>query len=206
MDISFLSENNENVAKKILGKALRIIEKRPGYTKVLDFIITETEYYSEEDEASHTYLGKRTSRNKAMYLPYGHLYVYMIYGIYYCLNIVTGPADTGAAVLIRGGVPVNFMEEIQDRRNCKDLSAKICNGPGKLCQGLGVDKSWDALDLTANRSVRLEDLGVEYKDILIGTRVGIQKAKEKAWRFMIPTFTLQHKPYAYESTQKMLSL
>lgn len=117
--------------------------------------IVETEaYLGGEDKAAHSYSGKMTKRNQAMFMPPGTAYVYSIYGMHHCFNISSrGP---GAAVLVRALEPLGGIEHM---RKCHKVARKerdLCNGPGKLCQALGIDKTCDRLDLTSSKYMWVE--------------------------------------------------
>jgi DNA-3-methyladenine glycosylase len=144
--------------------------------------IVEVEAYHHEDPASHGYLGRRTARNAAMFLPGGHAYVYRSYGIHWCLNVVTGGADEAEAVLIRALEPTAGLDVMRERRGVEDPRA-LCSGPGKLCQALGISDAHDGLpldrapfELRPRRTV---------PEIATGERIGISKAQELPWRFAL---------------------
>lgn len=110
----------------------------------------------------------------------GLLYVYRSYGLHWCANVTTGPAGTGAAVLIRGGTPVEGRELMARRRGRSD---HLTDGPGKLCQALGIDGSDDGLDLLGDGPIRLEP-PLEVPAYVATTRIGITKATHLLWRFV----------------------
>jgi DNA-3-methyladenine glycosylase len=151
------------VAPDLPGKNLVI--SRAGIPE--SYKITEVEAYrGEEDQASHARFGK-TTRNSIMYGQGGFLYIYLIYGIYWMLNIVTGPADSPQAILVRG---------------LKNLS-----GPGVLTRGLGIDRSYHGEDLDNSERIWIEDSD-EKPLVLQKPRIGINYAGEPwvshAWRFI----------------------
>ncbi len=145
--------------------------------------IVETEAYMPDDPASHTFRG-RTPRNAVMFGPPGHLYVYLSYGIHQCANVVTGPAGSGQAVLIRAVEPVDGLDVMRARRRRPDR--ELANGPGKVCQALGIGAAHDGVDLLSS-DVAIDDDGVESpKDPLVGPRIGITRATATPWRFRVP--------------------
>jgi DNA-3-methyladenine glycosylase len=162
------------VAKDLLGKF--IVRKYQG--KEIVGMIVETEaYIGPEDRASHVFGGKITERNKAEFLVGGHIYIYLVYGMYWQLNIVTGQVGQPECVLIRALEPTV-------------KSDVIPNGPGKLCKYLKLDKSFYACDIANNDKIWLEDrvMRVPCAKIVSSPRIGIDYAGEwakKPWRFYV---------------------
>lgn len=145
--------------------------------------IVEVEAYREDDPASHTFRG-RTKRNDVMFGPAGHLYVYFTYGMHFCANIVTGPAGTGAAVLLRAVEPVAGIELMRERRHGR---AAIADGPAKLCQAFAIDGDHNGVDLLAGSGPGLFDDGTSPpSNPRIGPRIGISKAVDVPWRWRTP--------------------
>ncbi len=147
-------------------------------------VVVETEAYSgPDDPASHAReaLG-RTARNAVMFGPPGRSYVYLIYGIHWCLNVVTGPEEHPAAVLFRGLAPVVGMEAMARRRG---RETDLCSGPGRLCQALGVTGRLDGhpLDrppLELRGGWRLPD-----ERVGVSGRIGVRAAAERPLRFYL---------------------
>jgi DNA-3-methyladenine glycosylase len=153
-----------------------------GATLLVDGVgglIVETEAYSQDDPASHSY-GGPTARNGAMFGPGGHAYVYRIYGMHWCLNLVCGSAGVGEAVLIRALAPTAGLELMRERRGQADVR-RLCAGPGMLCQALGVTRAHDGLPLD-QPPFRLV-AAPEAAEVVVGPRIGITKAAETPWRF-----------------------
>lgn len=172
----FLTRPSWEVAPALLGWRL---ETRFGGV-VTAVSLTEVEAYDQTDPASHSHRG-RTPRTAAMFAAPGHLYVYRSYGIHWCMNVVTGPAGHGAAVLLRAGLPVGGADVMARRRGRND---HLADGPGKLTQALGIDGSHDGLYLLASEDVRL--IPTEGSPVVIARpRVGITKAAEIPWRFVV---------------------
>lgn len=141
--------------------------------------IVETEAYDREDPASHSFSGP-TVRNTVMFGPPGFAYVYLSYGIHWCLNVVCGEEGHGAAVLIRALRPTDGIESMRARRGV-EAERLLCAGPGRLARALGVTRAANGLALDAPPfSLRARE--VEPR-ILIGPRIGISKAVERPWRF-----------------------
>ena len=149
--------------------------------------IVETEAYGgADDPASHAANGL-TPRTEPVFGPAGVLYVYLIYGMHHCANVVTGPDGDGQAVLIRAVEPIEVTNAIRQARPKARRDVDLTNGPGKLCQALGIDRSHDRLDLLSNAStVRLElREPMAAKGIEQSTRIGLSVSKETPWRWHI---------------------
>ncbi len=141
---AFYQADTEKVAKQLLGK--RLVHLKDG--KLTSGIIIETEaYLGEADPACHTFEGRRTKRVESMYLAGGHAYVYFVYGIHFCFNVVTRPAEIPEAVLIRALWPAAGKEIMMKRRKTQ-FEKQLCSGPGKLCQAMGIDLKSNGLLLT----------------------------------------------------------
>jgi DNA-3-methyladenine glycosylase len=154
--------------------------------------IIETEAYTADDPASHSFRG-RTPRNAVMFGAAGRLYVYRSYGIHACANVVTGTEGEGAAVLIRAIAPIQGVAAMRARRG---EGRPLADGPGKLCEALGIDLSDDGTDLSMPGSaIRIVDDGTAPPDDpLIGPRIGISKAVDTPWRWRIPVHRGDHRP------------
>lgn len=149
--------------------------------------ITEVEAYGGcEDPASHAFT--RTPRSEIMYGPAYRLYVYRSYGIHLCANVVTGPTEIGAAVLLRAGEVVEGLDLARARRGtAAGRDVQLARGPGNLAQALGItldDLGSDLLD-PASEGVRLGPEASGRRRIVAGPRVGVSKAADVAWRFWI---------------------
>lgn len=144
--------------------------------------IVETEAYDQTDMASHSYKG-RTERTDVMFGPAGHLYVYFTYGMHYCCNVVTGPKNHGAAVLIRALEPIDGEPVMAKHRSRSGL--ETTNGPAKLCQALKIDKTLNGHDLS-QPPLRLElKKHLSPEQVVQTTRIGISQAIDVPWRFYI---------------------
>ncbi|CAH0144496.1 Putative 3-methyladenine DNA glycosylase [Pedobacter sp. Bi27] len=182
----YLNEDVVSLAKDLLGKIL--------YTKIDDEItagiIVETEaYFGVKDKASHAYGGRRTNRTETMYSNGGIAYVYLCYGMHNLFNIVSSKENDPHAVLIRGIEPLVGIDIIEQRRNMPHTKGAISAGPGSAAKALGIDKTFNAKNLTGDE-IWIEDHAIRYldEDIAATPRVGIAYAKEHAllpWRFFV---------------------
>ncbi|AJG74388.1 DNA-3-methyladenine glycosylase [Bacillus thuringiensis] len=189
---SFYEGDTLEVAKKLLGqKLVHIVDgvKRIG-------IIVEVEAYKgPDDKAAHSYGGRRTDRTEVMFSAPGHAYVYLIYGMYHCFNVITAPVGTPQGVLIRALEPVDGIEEIKlARYNKTDITKaqykNLTNGPGKLCRALGITLEERGVSLQSDTlHIELvpkeEHISSQYK-ITAGPRINIDYAEEAVhypWRF-----------------------
>ncbi|MED5615067.1 DNA-3-methyladenine glycosylase [Janthinobacterium sp. P210005] len=164
-----------------------------GVTVLVDGVggrIVETEAYDRLDPASHTY-GGMTPRNAAMFGPPGHAYVYRSYGIHWCLNFVCREAGHGAGVLIRAIEPVEGLDAMRERRGVEG-ERLLCSGPGKVCQALGVSHLHNRLALDAPPFLLLAREG----DVTVqtGPRIGISRAMDTPWRFVLAGSPYLSKP------------
>jgi DNA-3-methyladenine glycosylase len=175
----FYNRPTLKVAKELLGKYL-VIEKDGKYVSGK---IVETEaYIGPDDPASHAYRGL-TPRNKVMFGDPGYAYVYLTYGMHHCLNFVTERKGFPAAVLIRALEPADGIEIIKKRRKVEDLE-NLTNGPAKLCQALGIDRTLNGADLCSD-IIYVEDRKNKPTKIVSTSRIGIKEGKERKWRFYI---------------------
>lgn len=168
------------VAPDLLG---HILVRRIGRAR-LAVRIVETEAYEPGDAASHAFRGK-TARNAAMFGPPGRLYVYFSYGNHWMMNVVTGEAGEGSAVLLRAAEPLEGLDVMAAARG-RDRPDDLCSGPGKLAQAMRIDRAHDGQDLVEGRHVWLE-VGdrPDPADIATSTRVGIRVGLDEAWRFYL---------------------
>lgn len=179
-DRSWFAREADIVASELLNKVLRV-ETADG---VASARIIETEAYLPDDPASHAFNG-RTDRNRVMFGSAGHLYVYLSYGIHRCANVVTGADGSGQAVLLRAVVPLDGIDVMRVRRGRADR--ELCNGPGKLCQALGIELAHDGVDLVGGSATSIEDDGVTPPVApIVGPRIGISKAVDAPLRFRVP--------------------
>ncbi|MEK6940255.1 MAG: DNA-3-methyladenine glycosylase [Nanoarchaeota archaeon] len=167
---SFFARNTVIVAQELLGKIISVGGMQAR--------IVETEAYG-RDPASHAYT--RTERSQLMYDTHGHVYVYLIYGMYWCLNFTSDKNEAGA-VLIRAVEPLSGIEKMKKNRQTEDIH-NLCSGPGKLCSALGIDKNYNGIKL--GKELKIYDDGSRMVKIARSSRIGIKDALELQWRFFI---------------------
>ncbi len=142
--------------------------------------IVEVEAYAgERDPASHAFRGPGV-KNAVMFGPPGHAYVYLSYGMHWCVNVVCHPTGVGGGVLLRAGEVVQGVEVARERRNGQ---AELARGPGRLGQALGITREDSGVDLRTGR-LRLHP-GAGVQRVAKGPRVGVSKAADVPWRFWI---------------------
>lgn len=167
----FYARDTIEVARDLLGR--RLIHQLSDGTR-LGGIIVETEaYLGIEDPSCHSFGGRRTPRTETMYADPGTSYVYFIYGMYFCFNIVTMARDVPEAVLVRALDLREGVGDIQARRPTANPH-HLANGPGKLCAALGITRAHDGLDLVTSPTLFVEEDGaVLDADVVVGPRVGL---------------------------------
>ena len=191
----FFTRPTVQVARELVG--MWVVSQSNGNTTAVRIVETEA-YGGTDDQASHARAGL-TRRTEPMFGVPGHAYVYLVYGIYDCLNVVARPHETAGngsagAVLIRAGVPTIGEDVMRIRRKRpSDATPRLAAGPARLCQALAVDRTLDRLDLTEGKRLWLalpahpgEDVAPQ--DVAAGPRVGVAYAGEWAqrpWRFWV---------------------
>ena len=191
---SFYRGPTLRIAKSLLGKIL-VHHSPDGLTAGK---IVETEGYLSGDPACHAvrpvefskggdpirWETKLTRRNRSMFGPPGHAYVYFTYGNHHCLNVVTRPTGTPEAVLIRALEPTEGIEFMKERRGLDNL-LQLTSGPGKLTQAMGITRELDGADLTQSPLIIAQGEKVDSSRIITTTRVGIRQATQEPWRFYL---------------------
>ena len=180
----FYARDTLVVARQLLGQRLvRLLEGE----RLSGRIVEVEAYVGETDRACHAACG-RTARNAVMYGPPGHAYVYFIYGMHHCLNVVTADEGFPAAVLIRALEPVEGLETMRRLRRGRP-DRELTNGPAKLCQALAIDRTFNGLDLCADDPLFIEaGPPVDDADVETGPRVGVrgdEAALTAPWRFFV---------------------
>jgi len=180
----FYRRDTLTVARELLGQRLvRIVDGQH-----LSGRIVEVEaYIGEDDAACHAACG-RTPRNEVMYGPPGHAYVYFIYGMHHCLNVVTEEEGFPAAVLVRAIEPLEGLEIMRRHRPGKP-DGELTNGPAKLCQALAINKSFNGVDLCTSETLFIEKgQRMTEEEIATSPRIGIKAdelARSVPWRFYL---------------------
>lgn len=168
-DINFYQQRATKLAQDLLSCAL-YFEKFKRF-----FRIVETEAYTDDDPASHSFKGL-SNRNRSMFLQGGHLYVYRIYGVHYCMNIVSGQQGVGEAVLIRSLVEID--------------SGRLIVGPGRVCRELDISAALDGIFLPCNEQIRVYRLCEvdKVQEIKVTPRIGITKGQDLLRRYFVSSF------------------
>jgi DNA-3-methyladenine glycosylase len=176
---ALLSATADTVAPRLLGCYLL----REFNGKQLIGKIVETEAYDQADAASHSFKGQ-TARTAVMFGPPGYLYVYFTYGMHYCCNVVTGQAGNGSAVLLRAVEPLEGQEIMALNRQGRS-DEQLTNGPAKLCQAFGINKTSNGHDLRQPPLQLILQPAVKSEHIVQTSRIGISQAKAVPWRFYL---------------------
>jgi len=188
---NFFSRGTVEVAKDVLGKYL-IKETNKG--DMIGKIIEVEAYLGSNDKACHAYNYKKTEKTKTMYMKPGTFYVYYIYGVYFCLNVITEPEGMPCAIFIRNLFPVKGMELMKENRNVKigKNYKNLVDGPSKLCMALNITKElYNGKDSCAENSNLYFTPGkiIEDKNFTLNKRIGINYAEEDKDRLL--RFTLE---------------
>ncbi|MCX6742827.1 MAG: DNA-3-methyladenine glycosylase [Candidatus Parcubacteria bacterium] len=191
---NFYKKNTFKLAQSLLGKYL---VRKDGLNIIIGKIVETEAYYGPHDKASHASRGK-TERTKIMFDQPGLAYIYLIYGMYYCFNIVTEAKNFPAAILIRALEPVKGIPQMLKNRKLKDRKANfglrpsaLTNGPAKLCQALKINKKLNKTNLTKSKILYLTENTKEKiipSQIQCAKRIGVDYAgtyKHKLWRYYL---------------------
>ena len=181
LDKKIFRQNAVDLAKSLLNQFL--IREYDG-KKIITKIVETEAYMGINDKAAHVYKDKKSVRTGPLYLEGGHIYVYLIYGMYNCLNISANEEDIPECVLIRGVEPIDSLDEISFNRYekaYKDLSAyqkkNISNGPGKLCKALKIDRNLSGKSIFGKELYREENTDKNVK-IITDKRINIDYSEE----------------------------
>lgn len=192
LDREFYKDETLEVSKKLLGKLL--VHKVDGF-ELIGKIVEVEAYMGPDDKAAHSYNNRRTERVEVMYGPPGFAYIFTIYGMNYCMNIVTARVGIPNAILIRALEPVSDLNQMSINRYNKSYSdlnktqiRNLTNGPGKLCKALRIDKSCYGEDLCGDKLYLLEEASEKEFEVCTSPRINIDYAEEAIhypWRFFI---------------------
>ncbi len=187
----FFERDTMIVATDLLGKYI-IRETSKG--KIIGKIVEVEAYLGPKDKASHSYNYKKTDRTKTMYMKPGTLYIYLIYGLYFCLNVITESEGMPCAVLIRQLFPIDGIELMIENRNVKigKNFRNLTDGPGKLCMALNITKNqFNGIDSCSHNSKLFFTKGeiIKKDNIIASKRIGIDYAEEDKDRLL--RFTLK---------------
>ena len=180
---AFFERDTLEVAKALLGK--RLIRKTEDGAAAIGIIVETEAYRGRFDKAAHTYKGK-SARTEVIFGPKGHAYIYLIYGMYHCLNITCGPEDEPECVLIRALEPIEGLTHMHKRRRTQKTK-NLCSGPGKLCMALELSREQNGEDFCTGQILYLEE-GENPPEITASPRINIgyaEEAIEYPWRFTI---------------------
>ena len=190
-----------DVARNLLGT---VVVRDDGAGLRIGRIVETEAYGGPEDQASHARAG-RTTRTSIMFGPPGRAYVYLVYGLHHCLNVVCGPDGEAAAVLVRAIWPMAGIERMRRARGAAGSDASVGAGPARLCEALGIDRSLDGLDLLSDDRLRLAEPGTGQarlgpgEQVVAGPRVGVSYAgpewATRPWRFGIARHASLSRPF-----------
>ncbi|HEX2735397.1 MAG TPA: DNA-3-methyladenine glycosylase [Polyangiaceae bacterium] len=179
----FFAQPVLQVARECVGK---LLISRIGGVEVISRIVETEAYRGPDDRAAHSYRGRRSIRTEVMFGPAGHAYVFTLYGIHAAFNLVTGQLGEPEAVLVRAVEPLRGFDHIVARRGSRRTRFELTNGPGKLCEALGITKQHNGVDVTQGELTLAWAPRVNVKR---SPRIGIDYAgawAQKPWRFFEP--------------------
>jgi DNA-3-methyladenine glycosylase len=176
---TFYARDTVGVARALLGC---VLESRIGGGRVTGRIVEVEAYVGVHDPADHGYGGRRTARNEALFGPPGTTYVFRSYGVHWCMNAVTERAGIPTAVLLRALQPLSGLDVMAARRGVTD-PYRLCSGPGRLCQSLGVTGTHSGARLDRGLLRILSPPATTEIDVVAGPRVGISRAVDWPLRF-----------------------
>ncbi len=185
----FYLQDTLEIARGLLGKYL-VHEDAQGMT--IGKIVETEAYLGKDDPASHAFGGKKTERTEVQFKVGGHVYVYLIYGMYNCFNIVTEKEGEPKSVFVRALEPIAGQDLMRDRRGITDESVdglvELTNGPGKLCMAMDIDTSMSGKDLCEDEIFVTYPKDEDHMKIVSSERINIDyagEAKRWPWRFFI---------------------
>jgi DNA-3-methyladenine glycosylase len=181
LPVAFFQQDVEVVARGLLGRVL-VSEARGTLTA--GRIVEVEAYRGAGDPASHAFQFRRHAQNEGLYGPDGSWYVYLSYGMHWCLNLVAGGHGDGSAVLLRALEPVDGLYAMRRRRRVQD-DRLLCSGPGRLTQALGLDRSLDRRPMRTAPAYVLSGSALKPEAVLSTPRIGITRAADWPLRFVI---------------------
>lgn len=187
---SFYQRSTEAVAQELLGK--KLCRELPNGKMLSGYIIETEAYMGLLDKGCHSFGGRKTSRTQVMYEHGGVAYVYLIYGMYHCLNAVSSIKDHPEAVLIRALEPCDGVDWMKIKSRVTQ-EQKILNGPGKLCKVFEIDKNLNAHDLTQKPLWIEEGKNISSSQVVCSPRINIAYAEE--WISKPLRFSVKDSPY-----------
>jgi DNA-3-methyladenine glycosylase len=181
----FFAVNALRLARRLLGKVL-VHESGEGTTA--GRIVEVEAYRGPTDRAAHSFGGRRTARNEVMYGPAGHAYVYFVYGMHWCVNVVASREGVPEAVLLRALEPVAGIELMRARRGVNIGNEALLRGPGNLCKGMGIEGRHNGSDLVEGRLHVADGDAIPARLVQRTGRIGVAYAGEDAllpWRLFV---------------------
>jgi DNA-3-methyladenine glycosylase len=185
---SFFNRSVHEVAPDLIGATL--------FVDGVGGRLVEVEAYHHTDPAAHSYRGP-TERNAIMFGPPGYLYVYRSYGIHWCMNFVCEAAGSASAVLIRAIEPTAGLPLMGRRRGLKD-ERRLCSGPGRLCEALGITRTQNGMALDQPPFALFARRGDV--EVVAGPRIGLTKAADLPWRYGEKGSRFLSKPFPRSAT------
>lgn len=172
MEPHFFMRDTIQVAEDLLG--CHLVRKLENRATLVGRIVETEAYLGAQDPCCHSFRGLRTQRTQSMYLPGGHSYVYFIYGMYYCFNVVTQSQKEPEAVLIRALEPIEGLSTMRKNRKRDELDS-LCSGPGKLCQAFDITTSLNGKNLSREGEIYISkgERSIENEEIETDSRVGL---------------------------------
>jgi DNA-3-methyladenine glycosylase len=184
----FYAHPSPRVARQLLGKLL-VHETPEGRTA--GRIVEVEAYRGPTDRAAHSYGGRRSPRNEAMYGPPGHAYVYFVYGMHFCVNVVCCAPEVPEAVLLRALEPLEGVELMRRRRGLAEVPEwRLCRGPGALCRAMGIARPQNGADLVRGALRILDGVPIAPREVARTARIGVDYAGPDAarpWRYLVTT-------------------
>lgn len=177
---SFYARPTAEVACDLLGM---VLVRRLGDSILSGRIVEDEAYGGTDDPGSHAFRGS-TARNHSMFGPPGHLYIYRIYAVHICMNVVCETANVAGAVLVRALHPLQGIQQMERYRGVRS-ERDLCNGPAKLCQALDITLRDDGVDLEGDE-IWIEDDGTRPAEVAVSTRIGLSRGREAPLRFYVP--------------------